>query len=55
MKTSDFDYDLPDELIADYPLDNRSSSRLLVHSNPIEHKTFKDIVSYFEKGRFIGC
>ena len=50
MKTSDFDYDLPDELIADYPLDNRSSSRLLVHSNPIEHKTFKDIVSYFEKG-----
>jgi S-adenosylmethionine:tRNA ribosyltransferase-isomerase len=29
MKTSDFDYDLPEELIANYPLDKRSSSRLL--------------------------
>jgi len=50
MKTSDFDYKLPEELIANYPLENRSSSRLLVHSNSIEHKTFKDIVNYFEKG-----
>ena len=50
MKTSDFDYHLPNELIANYPLDNRSSSRLLVYSNSIEHKTFKDIVNYFEKG-----
>ena len=50
MKTSDFDYHLPNELIANYPLDNRISSRLLVYSNSIEHKTFKDIVNYFEKG-----
>ena len=50
MKTSDFDYHLPNELIANYPLDNRSSSRLLVYSNSIEHKTFKDIVNFFENG-----
>ena len=50
MKTSDFDYHLPNELIANYPLDNRTSSRLLVYSNSIKHKTFKDIVNYFEKG-----
>ena len=50
MKTSDFDYHLPNELIANYPLDRRSSSRLLVHSEPLEHKTFKDIVNYFEEG-----
>ena len=50
MKTSDFNYDLPEELIANYPLDNRSSSRLLVYANEIEHKTFKDILNYFEAG-----
>ena len=50
MKTSDFNYDLPEELIANYPLDNRSSSRLLVYDNEIEHKIFKDVVDYFEEG-----
>ena len=50
MKTSDFDYHLPKELIANYPLDKRSSSRLLVHLNQIEHKTFKDILNYFQEG-----
>ena len=50
MKTSDFNYDLPEELIANYPLDNRSSSRLLVYANEIEHKTFKDVLNYFEAG-----
>jgi len=50
MKTSDFDYYLPEDLIANYPLDKRSSSRLLVYSNQIEHKTFKDIISYFNEG-----
>ena len=50
MKTSDFDFHLPDELIAKYPLEKRTSSRLLVFSNEIEHKSFKDIVNYFEKG-----
>ena len=50
MKTSDFDYELPEELIATYPLDQRSSSRLLVYSNQIEHKSFKDVLNYFEEG-----
>ena len=50
MKTSDFNYNLPEELIANYPLDNRSSSRLLVYTNDIEHKTFKDVLNYFEAG-----
>ena len=50
MKTSDFNYDLPEELIANYPLDNRSSSRLLVYTNEIEHKTFRDVLNYFEAG-----
>ena len=50
MKTSEFDYHLPDELIANYPLNRRSSSRLLVYSKQIEHKTFKDVINYFKKG-----
>ena len=50
MKTSDFNYHLPEGLIANYPLDNRSSSRLLVYANEIEHKTFKDVLDYFEEG-----
>ena len=47
MKTSDFYYDLPEELIAQDPLAERSSSRLMVldrESGNIEHKTFKDIL-----------
>jgi len=50
MKTSDFNYDLPEKLIANYPLDKRSSSRLLVYSNEIDHKTFTDVINYFEEG-----
>ena len=50
MKTSDFDYELPDELIAHYPIDSRSASRLLVRLNEIEHRTFKDITNYFDEG-----
>ena len=50
MKTSDFNYDLPEKLIANYPLDERSSSRLLVYSNEIDHKTFIDVINYFEEG-----
>jgi S-adenosylmethionine:tRNA ribosyltransferase-isomerase len=41
---------LPEELIANYPLDQRSSSRLLVYSDQIEHKSFKDVLNYFEEG-----
>ena len=50
MKTSDFDYNLPEELIADYPLESRSASRLLIFNNEIEHKFFKDILDYFDEG-----
>lgn len=53
MKTSDFYYDLPQELIAQEPLKDRSSSRLLVlhrDSGEIEHKIFKDITVYLKKG-----
>jgi len=50
MKTSDFNYHLPEELIANYPLDNRSSSRMLVYTDAIEHKNFKDITNYFNEG-----
>ena len=50
MKTSDFNYELPEELIANYPLDHRRSSRLLVYSDQIEHKSFKDVLNYFEEG-----
>ena len=50
MKTSDFNYHLPDELIAHYPLESRSASRLLVHDKKIQHKLFKDILDYLEDG-----
>ena len=50
MKTSDFDYYLPEELIANYPLDSRSSSRLLIHSDKVEHKHFSNIVDYLSSG-----
>ncbi len=53
MKTSDFYYDLPEELIAQYPIENRTDSRLMVLdrvSGQIEHKHFRDIIDYFNKG-----
>ncbi|MBO4280448.1 MAG: tRNA preQ1(34) S-adenosylmethionine ribosyltransferase-isomerase QueA [Lachnospiraceae bacterium] len=53
MKTSDFYYDLPKELIAQDPLTDRSSSRLLVvhrESGTWEHKHFTDIVDYLKPG-----
>ena len=50
MKTSDFDYDLPESLIANYPTDKRTSSRLLVKTEKIEHKSFKEIIKYFKEG-----
>lgn len=53
MKTSDFYYNLPEELIAQYPIKNRSSSRLMVldkKNGEIEHKHFKDIVDYINPG-----
>lgn len=53
MKTDDFDFYLPDNLIAQTPLKKRDSSRLLVldkKSGTIEHKHFTDIVDYLESG-----
>ena len=53
MDVKDFYYDLPQELIAQDPLEDRSSSRLLVldkKTGEIEHHTFRDIVSYLKKG-----
>ena len=53
MKTSDFNYNLPEELIAQVPLENRTSSRLLVldkHTGSVEHKHFKDIIEYLNPG-----
>ena len=53
MTVEDFDYDLPEELIAQTPLDKRDSSRLLVldkKTGEIEHKHFFDIVDYLEEG-----
>lgn len=47
MKTSDFYYDLPEELIAQDPLTDRSSSRLMIldkETGDIQHKIFKDII-----------
>ena len=47
MKTSDFYYDLPEELIAQDPLEDRSSSRLMVLDRErcnISHHIFKDII-----------
>lgn len=53
MKTKDFDYNLPEELIAQTPLKERSDSRLLVTSRTdfsIQHETFKNIINYIEEG-----
>ena len=50
MKTSDFNYHLPEELIANYPLKKRSLSRLLVFNNDIAHMQFMDIVKFFNEG-----
>ena len=53
MKLSEFFFELPEELIAKYPTDNRDESRLMVvhrDSGKIEHKTFKDVIDYFDEG-----
>lgn len=53
MKTSDFYFDLPKELIAQDPLEDRSGSRLLVldrETGELQHRIFKDIIEYFKPG-----
>ncbi|HFL2404033.1 TPA: tRNA preQ1(34) S-adenosylmethionine ribosyltransferase-isomerase QueA [Clostridioides difficile] len=53
MKTSDFKFDLPQELIAQVPIEDRASSRLMVldkETGNIEHKIFRDIIEYLNPG-----
>lgn len=53
MKLSQFNYHLPKELIAEHPLKNRDDAKLMVidrKKEKIEHKTFKDILKYFDEG-----
>lgn len=53
MNVSDFDYNLPEELIAQVPIEKRDESRLMVlnrDKQTIEHKKFKDIIDYLEPG-----
>lgn len=53
MKTQDFDYHLPQESIAQTPLQKRSASKLMVidkEKQTLEHRTFSDILDYLQKG-----
>ncbi|MDR2205062.1 MAG: tRNA preQ1(34) S-adenosylmethionine ribosyltransferase-isomerase QueA [Flavobacteriaceae bacterium] len=52
MKTSDFNFHLPPELLAEYPSEHRDEARLMVlnrKNETIEHKLFKDVIDYFEE------
>ena len=53
MRKEDFNFDLPEELIAQDPLEDRSSSRLLVldkETGKTEHHVFREIIDYLEAG-----
>jgi S-adenosylmethionine:tRNA ribosyltransferase-isomerase len=53
MKLSHFNFKLPEELLADRPVENRDESRLMVvnrANKTIEHRMFKDIIEYFDEG-----
>ena len=53
MKLSQFEFELPEELVAEYPAEERDESRLMVvhkDTGEIEHKMFKDILDYFDDG-----
>ncbi len=53
MKVSDFNYDLPQELIAQHPYDKRDEARLMVidaKTQKIEHRIFKDVLEYLNEG-----
>ncbi len=52
MKLSHFGFNLPDELLAEHPAENRDESRLMVLNRAkqtIEHKQFKDLIDYFKE------
>ncbi len=55
MKLSDFDYHLPEELIAKNPLSNRSDSRLLVVNEHLEDHNFSEIINYIDSGDLLIC
>ena len=53
MKLSNFNFELPDELLAERPAEHRDESRLMVlnrANQTIEHKMFKDVIDYFDEG-----
>ena len=53
MKLSHFNFELPDELLAEYPSEHRDEARLMVlnrETQTIEHKLFKDLINYFDEG-----
>ena len=53
MKLSNFNYELPKDLLAEYPSDQRDESRLMIldrKNQKIQHKTFKDLIDYFDDG-----
>ncbi|QOG03576.1 tRNA preQ1(34) S-adenosylmethionine ribosyltransferase-isomerase QueA [Flavobacterium sp. MDT1-60] len=53
MKLSHFQFNLPKELLAEFPAENRDESRLMVidrQKQTIEHKMFKDVINYFDDG-----
>lgn len=53
MKLSHFNFNLPEELLAEFPAENRDESRLMVvnrKTGTIEHKLFKDVIDYFDDG-----
>lgn len=53
MKLSNFNFNLPADLLAEFPAENRDESRLMVvhrKTGEIEHKLFKDIIEYFDEG-----
>ena len=52
-KLSQFNFELPEKLVAKYPTEYRDESRLMVvhrDTGKIEHKTFKDVINYFDDG-----
>lgn len=53
MKLSNFNFNLPTELLAEFPAENRDEARLMVinrKTGEIQHKLFKDVIDYFEEG-----
>ena len=53
MKLSNFSFELPEELLAEYPSEHRDEARLMVlhrDTQKIEHKMFKDLINYFDEG-----